>query len=258
MTTIVLTVSRDEFIDKVLTSVELLDCEPWDVNILCIVDGSDELFLKVRNLVNGLKFNERLTVRLDYPGKPLTFDVTERRKRISAAHNQAASLIKHDDGYVFSIEDDTTFGRGALRALTKVAISNRAFGMAEGVELGRWGVPYVGAWVADDIYEPKLLTSVQRPEDVKISNIDAGGLYCALIRTDLYKQHEFTSANGLGPDINFGLELRQLGFENFIDWNVNCTHHFMKMGEKHSILATEPSRVVSLSKTNDVKWHVSY
>ncbi len=260
-TTIILTVSRDDFLGKVITSIELLECQNDTTNILCIVDGPPTLFLKTRNLINETKFNKRLTVQFKGKNSKAKVDIKSRRARISAIHNEAKKYLTHDKGYVFSIEDDTTFGPKALKKLLRVAQSNKALGMAEGVELGRWGVPYVGAWIADDIYNPQVLTSVENIHntvDGRVSNIDAGGLYCSLIRTDLYKQHDFTSKNGLGPDINFGLECRQLGFDNFIVWNIRCTHHFIDKKQKTSISATEQSQKITMKKLNEKRWLVYY
>lgn len=261
MTTIVLLVSRDEFLTKVITCLELLECDKEQTNILCIVDGDNALYIKTRNLVQGMKFNQRLTVRSDFPGSKLNTDIPTRRRRIAFAHNQARDLIQHTDGYVFSVEDDTLFGPTALEKLLRVANTNRAFAFAEGVELGRWGVPYVGAWLADDIYDTKELTSVENiypvSEDQVPTRIDAGGLYCALIRADLYKQHEFNSDNNLGPDINFGLELRQLGYDNFIVWTVPCKHLFKRGRKELEITPREKSRVVKITKQSNGKFQVN-
>lgn len=262
MTTIVLLVSRSDFLDRVISKIELLDCNKNDTNILAIVDGDNALYIKTRNLIQDTKFNQRLTVKSDCPGTGSRFNVKERRKRIAFLHNQARELIQHDEGYIFTVEDDTLIGTSALRELMKIALNNRAFGMAEGVELGRWGVPYVGAWIADDIYDTKQLTSVENkytsPSDELVENIDAGGLYCSLIRADLYKQHEFTSDNGLGPDVNLGLELRRLGFQNFIAWHVPCTHLNIKMGKEEKIKPSDESKIVKITLDKRNKWHVSY
>jgi hypothetical protein len=262
MITILLTVSRDDFLERVISRIELLECRHEDTNFLCIVDGDDALYIRARNLVAGTKFRERLTVRLDSPGDKSTFDIRARRQRIAAAHNQARSLIRHTDGYVFSVEDDTTFGDKALKRLVYVADRTRAFGFAEGVELGRWGVPYIGAWTADDVYDPKEIKSIENVLEVEmntpVKRIDAGGLYCTLMKAELYKAHEFTSDNGLGPDINFGISIRQMGYENFLVWQVPCTHHFKKMGVEHKITPMNETKVVTLTKESDTKWRESY
>lgn len=261
MITIVLTVSRDAFLPKVITSLELLECDHSNVNILCIVDGPPALYVKARNMVADMKYKNRLTLHYKSKESVPRFDIPSRRKRIANIHNFAKENIPEDQDYVFSVEDDTTFSKNTLKKLLKVASENRAFGMAEGVELGRWGVPYVGAWVADDIYDLKELKSLKNITDgleTRISRIDAGGLYCSLIKADLYKQHNFTSKNGLGPDINLGIELRQLGFDNFILWSIKCTHHFEDKGEYKSLPATEESREITMTKQSDTKWKVTY
>ena len=39
--------------------------------------------------------------------------------------------------------------------------------------------------------------------------------------------HEFQpfDDNVLGPDCNFGLELRKQGYKNYTDWGIPCLHH---------------------------------
>ena len=257
-TTILLLVSRDDYLQRVLTSLELLECNRHFTNILCIVDGPPELYVKTRNLVSDMKYKDRLTVMTNQ-GKAPRLDIPGRRQRIANAHNQARELIAHEHGYVFSVEDDTIVPKLALKRLLDVAGSHRAFGMAEGVELGRWGVPYVGAWKADDIYDVKQLKSVEYKERTEgVEEIDAGGLYCALIRADLYKQHEFHSENGLGPDVNLGIELRQLGFQNYIHWGIHCKHYNTVMGKETIVEPSDGSQEVTLTKESDVKWHTSY
>lgn len=260
MINIVLLVSRSEFLTKVMTCLELLECNAKETNLLCIVDGNDELYVKVRNMVSGSKFNSRLTYKLDYPGTPLRFDISERRRRISAAHNQAKDILQNSTGYVFSVEDDTTFGPATLKRLLKFMQTRPACSFVEGVEIGRWGTPYIGAWVADDVYDPKKILSVENKFNDKETTetpIDAGGLYCALIRADLYKQHTFHSENGLGPDINFGIENRQLGFESYILWSCPCTHLYTDIGQERYINPSVETKIVTLTKENEKKWRIT-
>jgi hypothetical protein len=262
ITTIILPVSRKDYIARVITSLELLECNQEEVNIIAIVDGDDALFMRVRNLVNGTKFNKRLTVKSGLGGAPPRLDVPTRRARIAAIHNQARSLIDHEHGFVFLVEDDTTFGPKTLSRLLRVANNNRAFGMGVGVEIARWGIPYVGAWTADDVYEPTVLKSVENRTDIKIDTpeerIDAGGLFCSLVKADLYKAHQFNSKNGLGPDVNLGLEMRRLGHENFLVWQIQCTHYNNVLGEEVTITPDIETKQVTLTKKTNNKWHSSY
>lgn len=257
--TIILTVSRIDFLQRVISSIELQNVSARSTSILAVVDGSEELYLATRNLLNETKYVENLTVMFEGAGKTAPrYDILARRKRIAAIHNQARELLKHKSGWVFVVEDDTLIPKGALNKLASEVAHKRSVGQITGVELGRWGVPYVGAWSADDIYDPKVLTSLVSATDYgnAIENIDACGLYCTLIRADVYKQHTFFTDNGLGPDVNFGIWLRQLGYENFIDWSVHCTHLTIDNGVEKQIKATDESSVVKLVKLNKTKWLV--
>ncbi len=258
MITILLTVSRIDYLEKVITSLELLECNHENTNILAIVDGNDELYLRTRNLINDTKYLERLTVRAKLDSQFSRLDVPTRRKRIAEIHNQAKTYISHNDGFIFSVEDDTTFPPETLQRLLKQATQAVSIGFVEGVELGRWGVRYVGAWTVNDIYLPTQFVSVEKePLEVMPTKIDAGGLYCALIRTELYKAHIFNADNGLGPDINFGIDIRQKGYEAYINWSVRCTHHYQDGKEHKTVTADDDAQIVTITKLKN-KWHVTY
>jgi hypothetical protein len=59
-----------------------------------------------------------------------------------------------------------------------------------------------------------------------VEQIDAGGLYAALTKYELYARHEFPPFEGcaFGPDVAWGLWLRQQGYQNYIDWGVEIEH----------------------------------
>lgn len=260
MITIVLPISREEYLSRVLSCLELLDCDATRTNILGIVDGNDDLYIKARNIINTSKFNERLVVKSNNIGMPPKIDIQKRRERITAIHNQARSLISHNDGYVFLVEDDTVFGSQALNILKSVASRKYSTAITMGVEVGRWGAPYIGAWTADDIYDITELTSVDMGDSsssvVNFESIDAGGLYCTLVRTDLYKETEFWCHNGLGPDINFGLDLRRKGYDNYIVWSVKCDHYNNMMNKESKITVDDNIIKIKISKFRD-GWRVS-
>jgi hypothetical protein len=173
------------------------------------------------------------------------FTIPERRDHIANIHNQIKKMI--DSDWVFSVEDDGILPPNALMDLALFV--EESVGLITGVELGRWGVPYVGAWRVDDITKPKLVTSLDNRTDYPdlVEAIDGCGLYCALIRADLYQTHEFDSKNGLGPDVNLGLYARQRGFCNYIHWGVHVTHLTSRMGTEIEIPATDTSSIVTLS-----------
>ena len=256
ITTIVLTVSRDDFLLEVLSALELVECDPTYTNILCIVDGDAKLYAKVRNLIQDTKFNERLTIQ--YPDrKPIKrFDPVFRRKRISAIHNFAKQQIGIAE-FVLLTEDDTVIPRNTLRRLREALNGSRSAVSAEGVEVGRWGIPYVGAWRFDNIYEPTSVTSLAYQE-TGVEEIDSPGFYCTLMRADVYRNHEFGIFESLGPDISMGLELRRIGYTNFVDWDVKCKHLTMERGQKVILVPDETVKPTTLKRKNEKNWAIVY
>jgi len=191
----------------------------------------------------------------NYNGAAVT--IPQRRWHISAIHNQMKKLIGDDIDWIFSIEDDGILPTNALESLINDVKSQPNVGLVSGAELGRWGIPYVGAWRVDDINNTQKITSMESKVGTQlVEEIDACGLYCALIRADLYKLHDFSSDNGLGPDINLALDIRRCGFQNYIDWFVPVTHITEKNGQTVQIPATNTAMVVNLTPLgNSRSWH---
>lgn len=177
------------------------------------------------------------------------FSREHRRMRIAKINNYAKQFIQ-DCKYIFGIEDDTLFPTDALRKLKKHYETKPFAGFIEGVEVGRWGVPSIGAWIADDIYDPSRIESVMPGKGIQ--EIDAGGLYCYLTKRESYEQHDFTDFKqyGLGPDVGFGLDLRQQGLKNYIDWTIDCAH-----GTKHGEITAKNTVIeqVVYNKINE-RW----
>lgn len=248
--TTILPVSRIKYLDRVLES--LLKQTVKTNNLVVVFDGPDGEFLQVRNKIVELDFENKLCVTSEHTRQ--AFSIHERRWHIVNIHNQLRDLVGDCD-WVFSIEDDGVLPEDALARLVATAKVYKAAGMITGVELGRWGVPYVGAWTVDNIFEPKTITSLAgKTDDPHIEEIDGCGLYCALIRADLYKEHEFDTRNGLGPDLNFGLFLRKKDYKNYIDWGIHVTHLTSRMNQELEIPATSESRVVSLRLLSGSTW----
>lgn len=219
-TTVLLLVSRDDFLEDIFKSLDELDCDKSNTALLCLVDGDTNLYIKTRNYCEMTKFVERLCIHVKMKQKISRFDIAGRRKRISELHNEARSHLK--TRYVFGIEDDTIVPRNALKTLGEQYIDN--VGFIQGVELGRWGVPYIGAWEFDDCNNPKIVKSLELAQDTQ--KIDAGGFYCFLTKTEYYKDHEFKpfENNAFGPDVDFGISLRRKGLINLADFTVKCVH----------------------------------
>jgi len=90
-----------------------------------------------------------------------TSTIPQRRERIANIHNQIRGLISDDTDWIFSIEDDGILPENALSWLVNDVQNYPAVGLVTGVELGRWGVPYVGAWRVDDVMKARKITSME-------------------------------------------------------------------------------------------------
>lgn len=243
--------SRIEYLDRILDTLKKQIYKSQ--SLIVIFDGPDEQYLEVRNKVVGMPYKQVLCVPSNNT-RP-AFAITERREHIANIHNQARQLIVNAD-WIFSVEDDGILPPDALSRLVKVVKSQKDVGLVTGVELGRWGVPYVGAWYIDDLYRPTKAQSLENHagEDF-IEEIDGCGLYCALIRADLYKTHEFDSRNGLGPDVNLALYVKHCGWKNYIDWGIPVTHLTNDHGIEKEIPATSESQIVVLTLLGNNLWH---
>lgn len=268
-TTIFLSVSRADHLDRVFAALELLTCDRAQTGLLAYVDGDQTLTELTRTYVEHSKFAKRRCVQRHDPKPVLKYDIRQRRLRIAAIKNESRALVG-DCQYVFSVEDDTIVPPHALERLMLDLAQYPFAGFVQGVELGRWGVPYVGAWRADDVYDPKRLTTLVPLPDAEVitmagqryevswqglEEIDAGGFYCYLAKREVYVAHEYRpfADNDLGPDIEFGLAMRQEGRHNYIDWAVQCEH---RDGERVVMLASTAPREVTMYRTRD-EWRMA-
>ncbi len=250
--TIIVPVSRSDYLHELFHSLEILDCDSSNTNLLVIVNGNNELFVDARNRTELSKFSERLCVKFPNGDKVSNFNVNDRRKRIADIHNFAKQNIGKCD-FVFGVEDDTIVPSNTLKKLLEDYSYYPHAGFIEGVELGRWGVYYVGAWKADNVYEPVLIESMLPPDDSnsRLEEIDAGGFYCFLSRSENYLNHTFDTfqGNSLGPDVNYGMKLREEGYQNYIDWTIRCVH---RRDEKRISLSTNsPQKVIFSREKNN-------
>lgn len=221
MTTIIMPVSRDTFLQQIFARLEYLECDPAQVSLLTYVDGPQPLFEKARNYTIQSKFAQRLCV-YRHKGIANVGSVKARRKRIADIHNEIKALIQPSQ-FILSIEDDTLIPVDTLRVLERGFSEYPHAGFISAVELGRWGYSHVGGWRLDDIYEPTTITSV--PVESGVVPVDAAGLYCCLMRFDTYFKHNFEAYGEiLGPDVHFGIKLRQMGVMNYMDHRLQCVH----------------------------------
>lgn len=254
MITIILPISRTDCLRPVFSCLNALE-RPADTELLIITDGNKLLERAVDRRLDSINY-KRIRV-ISYSDEAVA-DLTPvhrdiRRFRISDIHNKARYYIPQDCDYVFSVEDDTTYPPDTLTRMLKTFAEQPNCAFVEGVELGRRNTPYIGAWKADNVFDPHEIISTMPSHGLQ--SIDAGGLYCALIDAELYKMHHFepfdkVGDNGLSCDVNFGLYLRQQRYGCYLDSSIQCDH----IGEKGSVNLgnTQPVQVL-FEKIGD-KW----
>lgn len=240
MTTLVLPISRTGYLKPVFDCLNALE-KPEDTELLIITDGELELSRAIDRRLDQISYRR---IRVISFGDAPAESIKDRRLRISAIHNKARYHIPEDCEYVLSIEDDTVYPPKTLSELLLTMTTQPTAAFVQGVELGRHNTPYVGGWLADDCYNPSSIESVMPVQEIQ--EIQAGGLYCALIDADLYKQHYFEPfadfPKGLSCDLNFGLYLVQQGYTCWMDWSIQCDH----IGVKGSVNLgnTKPVKVL--------------
>jgi len=243
MITIVLPISRPDFLNQIFTYLELLDCDKERTNLLCYVDGPLELFQKARNYTVNSKFKERLCV---YRRKGITSvsSVHRRRQRIADIHNEIKTLINKTD-YIFLTEDDTLVPMDTLKKMYHLALIKKYIGFISGVEVGRWGFKHIGAWVVDNIYNINQITSIKQGKEIE--KVDAAGLFCCLTTKENYMKNVFKPFDSiLGPDVDFGINLRKQGLINYIDHSIQCQH----LTKKESITVAN-SKIIRVQFNKD-------
>lgn len=249
MITIVLPISRNNYLLPLFKCLDDL-LRPRDTELLIITDGNQELELQVQKCLEMVWFT-RIQI-VNFGGSPAA-DIEDRRLRISEIHNFAKQYIPENCDQVFLMEDDTVFDTDALAQL-QGAMKKTGAAFVQGVEVGRWKTPYIGGWIADNFMEPSIIQSVKPGEGIQ--EIDAGGLYCALVDAKAYLQHHFEpyakqNMKGLGCDVNFGLWLRKLGMKVMMNWDVQCGHY----KDSYLLRLEELRPVVAVFDLNDNnKW----
>lgn len=250
MILIVLPISRKDYLKPVFDCLAKL-IRSEDTELLIITDGDKELEKAVDRRLDSISYKKIQVVSF---GEKASEDIDSRRWRISEIHNKARHYVPYYCDYIFSVEDDTVYPDSSLAKMLDIYDTYEDCGFVEGVELGRHKTKYVGAWIADDLQLPSKITSVMPTEGLQ--EIDAGGLYCALIKADLYRRHNFQpydteGKNGLSCDVNLGLWIRRQGYKCLIDWSIKCDH----IGDKGSVNLGNTKPVTVVFEKRNSKWN---
>lgn len=228
--------SRPWVIDAWLDDLAALDINPAQINLCVIVDGEMPYVLRrLREFAIKNKYRNFRSAMND-EWEPNETRIAIRRQRVADIKNQSKNLISETDGrYIIGLEDDTVFGHiGNFDRLLQPIIDDDRIGFVEGVQMGRWGAHMVGVWETDNAAEPGEVNTMlpTRSGDGALvwqgrREISAGGFYGYATQRELYLNHDYYSSSSQpwGPDVNFGLWLRQKGYTCLVDWSMVFGHN---------------------------------
>lgn len=188
---------------------------------------------------------------LQYSGLPLPSEqnVGVRRQRIANNINRARELTENTD-FVLLVEDDTDFEPDFLHNMLVRYKPNT--GIISAVQAGRHGLHHIGAWATDDLYNPQMFETVPYRES-GFREVDATGFYFALLPTKVFKAYDIPCEPlPVGPDVQYGLELRKQGYSNFLYDDLKCGH----VEQNRIVMPTEECMQVRFRKQDD-RWKLT-
>lgn len=204
------------------------------INLCFIVDIDDARIMSdLQKFVELAEKSERpyrsFHVKNNCDWHPDEVHLSIRRMRIADIHNQSKALIGATDGeVVIGLEDDTVFDDPeTINKLLAPLEGNVAF--VQGVQIGRHGTCYVGAWRCDDPMQVNHIKTALPPEGgfEGLEDIDAGGMFGYATPRELYMLHDYHTSSGApyAVDVNYGIWLRQRGYRCLIDWGLLFAHN---------------------------------
>jgi hypothetical protein len=226
--------TRPERVKPFFDDLASTDLKPENTNLALIVDcnkeeGGATIYARIMEEMNRTNFRKFLIIR-NFDHHVNLMNIPIRRRRIAEIHEQSKDLIKSLDGlFVLGLEDDTVFTNLCVQRLYQPftglsEVVGDKIGFVTAYEAGRWHNKIIGIWNFDNIEDPRECWTELPDKDYQ--DCDAAGFYCYLTPTDLYLKHEYSTENWQpwGPDVNYGLWLRKLGYRNIVDWSQPCGH----------------------------------
>lgn len=217
--------SRRWAVDLWLENLASVKHDPALTNLAIIVDCGDDYILNAIRHFAKTRGYRSFVYKMNENWHPNDVRIAARRPRIAELKNQSKDLVMRCDGhYVIGLEDDTYFPDLDIMRLLTPLFEDVSVGFVEGVQCGRWEVKIIGAWNVDDVQNPYHAETLLPSQDYQ--EIDAGGLYGYATRRELFLNHEYYTASSqpYGPDVNFGLWVRQRGYRCLIDWSTVFGH----------------------------------
>jgi hypothetical protein len=217
--------TREWAVDRWLDNLSKVIIDPDKTSLAVIIDVDDPRILKkIKDFAVEHQYR-KLVYRMNRDWSPNEVRIWVRRQRIADVKTQSKSLVAKCDGdYVLSLEDDTVFPNLDINRLIG-PLRHDQIGFVEGVQVGRWGVKMIGAWSVDDFEYPQKAETLSLGEGYQ--EIDGGGWYGYATTKSLYLECDYKTEKEepWGPDVNFGLWLRNRGFKCLIDWESVFGHN---------------------------------
>jgi hypothetical protein len=223
--TITCAFTRRWSVDLWLKNLESVEHDPKRTNLAIVVDCGDDYILNTIKDFAKRREYRHLVYKMNEQWHPNDVRIAARRPRIAEVKNQTKDLVSQTDGeIIIGLEDDTFFEGMDLHRLIDPILQSDQVGFVEGVQCGRWDVKMIGAWRVDDVRNPYHAETLMPGQGYE--EIDAGGWYGYATKRSLYLQHEYYSASSqpYGPDVNFGLWVRQQGYKCVVDWSTIFGH----------------------------------
>lgn len=231
--------TRHVYVRRFFDDLYSTDLKPENTNLVFTIDiGEDEMgqevgkmiytrIMEQMNRLDRVAFRKFIIIR-NFDHHVNNINIGVRRKRIAEIHNQAKEAIIALDGqYVLGLEDDTVFTNLNVAKLYKPFQEHKDTGLVSTYEAGRWLNKIIGVWFFDDVKHPtKCRTAGLHDITGEIGEVDATGMYAYLTPTTLFLQHHYYTEDWqpYGPDVNYGLWLRQEGYKNYVDWSQPTGH----------------------------------
>lgn len=218
-------------VDRWLENLAAVEHDPKLVNLCFIIDTDEPYIAMALNRFAEERGYRSIQIRMNEEWSPNEVRLSIRRQRVADIHNQSKELIRRTDGeLIIGLEDDTVFDRlKSFDQLIDPILIDDSVGFVEGVQMGRWSVNMIGAWLADDPVNTQQIETLLPPNDIFWGEqpISGGGFYGYATQRELYLNHDYYWSSGQpwGPDVNYGLWLNSLHYKCLIDWSVVFGHN---------------------------------
>lgn len=253
--TIFMPITRAWRVDAIAQMLGKIDTSGFVVDVLICIDSTEITDHYVRNAFEKWELPHQY--RIIHTGKPPANEV-----RMSARRDHICEMLEFatkeigDSDYTYMIEDDTEVSASSLQSLMQnmnnLQQAGVKVGFVEGAQVGRHGYRMIGAWRWNDLENPTVIETIPYNTTEILEKIDGGGLYCFITPTHLFKAHKwYHTAECIGLDVTYGIELRKKGYINLIDWTIPAGH---VQRDKSMLMPNEKCVVVRYEKQPEGHW----